>query len=105
MPNSTKKVPADYVCVRCGTKARHFVTDCFALNLECRKCSKVGHIAKVCKSRKEPDNMNQVTRERHQVDEAEYNDDPTQYITINATRPVNDKFSSSSGKYDSSHFL
>ena len=47
-----KKVPANYVCIRCGEKAKHFATACFAINLQCKLCSKLGHLAKVCKSSK-----------------------------------------------------
>ena len=100
--SSTKKVPSDYVCIRCGSKARHYAKDCFAINLECNKCSKVGHIAKACKS-KMSDNLHRVTRDCNR--EEEEDDNPTQYITINATKPVNEKLGSSNGKSNSSHFL
>ena len=48
---SVSTVPDNYVCIRCGAKSKHFARNCYALNIECRKCSKQGHIAKVCKSR------------------------------------------------------
>lgn len=47
----TSSVPSNYICIRCGTKARHYARNCFAINMDCRKCSKKGHIAKVCKSK------------------------------------------------------
>ena len=46
----SKKVPATYVCIRCGQRAKHYVNDCYALNLKCNKCRKTGHLAKCCKS-------------------------------------------------------
>lgn len=49
-PKGMKKIPATYVCIRCGQKAKHFVKDCYAINLKCSKCRKIGHIAKCCKS-------------------------------------------------------
>lgn len=46
-----KKVPSTYTCMRCGAKARHFVSECFAIKLECNLCGKVGHISRACKSK------------------------------------------------------
>ena len=48
--SSRNNVSSSYVCIRCGARARHLAKDCFALKLKCKKCSKIGHIAKVCKS-------------------------------------------------------
>lgn len=45
----SKTVPADYVCIRCKTQGKHFAHKCFALNLLCKNCNKVGHIAKACR--------------------------------------------------------
>jgi len=56
-PNSTKSykvsmtVPNNYICVRCGSKAKHFSKNCYALKLTCNSCKKKGHISKVCKSK------------------------------------------------------
>lgn len=44
-------VPGNYVCVRCGSKAKHLARNCFAINLTCNICSKKGHIARACKSK------------------------------------------------------
>lgn len=49
-PAGMKKVPATYVCIRCGQRAKHYVNDCYALNLKCSKCGKTGHLARCCKS-------------------------------------------------------
>lgn len=46
------QIPKNYVCIRCGTRAQHTADQCYALDLSCRKCSKKGHIEKMCKSRK-----------------------------------------------------
>ena len=46
------KIPKNYQCIRCGTKNKHFASDCFALNLKCKICSKVGHIRKASKATK-----------------------------------------------------
>ena len=51
--NDTKKnknIPANYICIRCASVAKHFAKDCFALKLKCNKCSKQGHISRACKS-------------------------------------------------------
>lgn len=48
--SSSKKVSNDYVCIRCGTRGKHLANDCFAIDMTCNKCSKKGHLAKVCKS-------------------------------------------------------
>ena len=45
-----KRFQKNYQCIRCGTKNKHFASDCFALNLKCKICSKVDHIAKACKA-------------------------------------------------------
>ena len=45
-----KVVPENYVCIRCGARAKHLAHKCFALKMECHKCRKEGHLAKVCKS-------------------------------------------------------
>ena len=49
---SAPAIPDNYICIRCGASSKHFAQNCFAINLECRKCHKKGHIAKVCKSKK-----------------------------------------------------
>ena len=43
-------VPDSYVCIRCGKKGHHYARHCYAINLKCNKCSKKGHLARVCKS-------------------------------------------------------
>ena len=48
--NQTIKLPLNYICIRCGAKRKHAAKDCFAIKLKCRKCNKLGHIAKVCKA-------------------------------------------------------
>ena len=48
-----RKVPSNYVCNRCGQSAAHWVDKCFALSIVCRKCNKKGHLAKVCRSKKQ----------------------------------------------------
>ena len=46
---NTEKVPANYVCIRCGAKAKHLAKNCFATKLQCNNCKKMGHLSKVCK--------------------------------------------------------
>lgn len=48
--NRSSNVPADYVCIRCTARGRHFVKNCFALKLTCNRCNRKGHIRKACKS-------------------------------------------------------
>lgn len=50
--NSPSTVPADYVCMRCGARAKHLVHKCFALNVMCNTCGKKGHISRVCHQRR-----------------------------------------------------
>lgn len=45
------EVPANYTCIRCGSKATHLANNCFAIELKCNKCSKKGHLARACKSK------------------------------------------------------
>lgn len=49
--NSSPKVSDDYICIRCGSAGKHRADKCFALKLKCNKCSKKGHLSKVCKSK------------------------------------------------------
>ena len=53
-------VPSSYVCVRCGKQGAHRAEHCFALKLKCNYCSKIGHIAKVCKSAQRMNNQSAV---------------------------------------------
>ena len=46
-----KNIQKKYHCIHCLTKNKHFASDCFALNLKCKICSKVGHVAKGCKGK------------------------------------------------------
>ena len=45
------KVPFNYVCIRCTDKGKHFQNDCFAIDMECDKCGRIGHIKKACLSK------------------------------------------------------
>ena len=70
-----RKIPANYICARCGAKARHFVDKCFALKLRCNKCSKEGHIAAVCRSSRSSSDLHSVqpdhvTSELHHISRA-----------------------------------
>ena len=48
------KLTNDYRCIRCTARGDHLQEDCWALKdkVKCRSCSKEGHIAKACKSKK-----------------------------------------------------
>lgn len=72
--SSKKTVPSTYKCIRCGSKAKHFVTDCYALKLKCNKCRKPGHIAQACKTKQSDAKSNYVAAEE---------EDPAQYIAVN----------------------
>lgn len=74
---STKKVPNNYVCIRCGTKASHFADKCFAMKKTCNKCNRTGHLSKVCKS----GHRNGTTADSHYLAPEEV--DQSDYITIN----------------------
>ena len=47
--NSGAAVPADYICIRCSSKGKHFAHNCFALQLTCNVCHKIGHIGIACR--------------------------------------------------------
>ena len=47
-----EEVPNSYVCIRCSARGKHFAHDCYALKMTCRKCNKLGHLAKFCKAKK-----------------------------------------------------
>ena len=55
--SKSTSVSSSYICIRCGAKAKHLVNNCFAINLDCNKCGKKGHIARVCKSVHKVHNM------------------------------------------------
>ena len=46
----SSKVPSDFVCIRCGTKGKHYPKQCFALKKTCGKCKRRGHLTKACKT-------------------------------------------------------
>jgi rubredoxin len=45
--NAGGKLPANYVCRRCGAARQHFIKDCPS-NV-CSRCGQTGHIATACK--------------------------------------------------------
>ena len=45
-----EKVSCNYKCSRCGAKGAHHNSECWALKVECRKCSLHGHVAKMCRT-------------------------------------------------------
>ena len=47
--DNSGEVPSSYVCIRCGAKASHFAKACYAIQMTCRSCGKIGHLAKCCK--------------------------------------------------------
>ena len=68
------------MCIRCGTKARHFASDCFAKKLKCNSCTKFGHIERACKSKKTV-----ATLSNYVCPEEE---DHTDYIAVNTLKPI-----------------
>ena len=75
-----KDAPTNYTCICCGTKAKHFASDCYALKLKCNKCSKVGHLSKVCKSKQRITSYNNYIEQDEEQDAA-------QFFTMNNVRP------------------
>ena len=49
---SGSKPPEDYKCIRCTKRGSHYANECFAIKLKCKLCTKTGHIAKACISKK-----------------------------------------------------
>lgn len=83
--NAKKKIPSSYVCIRCGSKAKHYANECYAINTKCLKCSKVGHLSRVCKS-KVSQNSNHIDSENSDLAPEEY--DSSHYINIQTIRPI-----------------
>ena len=54
-PQSTPRQP----CYRCG-ETSHFQMNCRFRNSKCAACDKLGHIAKVCRSKQKPNRQSQV---------------------------------------------
>ena len=80
-----KKIPKNYQCIRCGTKNKHFASDRFALNLKCKICSKVGHIAKACKANKTPSRKVDLSSSNYLQSRPE-EDDASEFLTMNTVR-------------------
>ena len=47
----SNKVPNNYTCIRCGVKSIHFANKCPIIKKICSKCNKVGHLARMCRSK------------------------------------------------------
>lgn len=92
MPASSKEIPTstaksvsnNYICIRCGTKAKHFANECFALKLKCNSCGKIGHIGKACRSKNKPAFKNNDSNVSNYIfpEEESYDD-----IAMNAVFP------------------
>lgn len=83
-PKSTagsKKVPANYTCIRCGAEGKHFASDCFALERTCFTCSKKGHISKVCRSK-----HTKITPSSNYINPEEQ--DAAEYVTMHQVPEV-----------------
>ena len=48
---ASSEIPVGYVCMRCGADRKHLAKNCWAITVNCRKCGKSGHIARVCKAK------------------------------------------------------
>lgn len=58
-------VSANYTCIRCGTRGKHKASNCFAIKLACKACSKMGHLAKVCRTKNS--RVNAVSEETENI--------------------------------------
>ena len=75
-----KLTPKNYTCFRCGAKDRHFTSDCYAIKMKCNSCSKVGHLAKVCRANKSTLSSSNYLRPEEE--------DHSDYVTINNVKEV-----------------
>ena len=68
------KVAPTYICYRCGSRGKHYINECYALEMKCLKCGKLGHLAKMCRTKavsksestttkSTAKNLNQVTKD------------------------------------------
>ena len=52
-------------CYRCGRRTGHSSSICHFREQKCRKCGKIGHIAKVCNSPEAPSDKQQTTQRKY----------------------------------------
>ena len=51
-PVSTTKLNDKYICIRCSARNQHLQSECWAIDLICKQCSKKGHVKKACLNKK-----------------------------------------------------
>lgn len=81
-------LPESYVCVRCGQRSKHKAEHCYALHLKCNLCSKIGHIAKVCRSAQHKKLKQNVAHDRKKIHVCSHDSGEDQDITCNQVRPT-----------------
>lgn len=87
--DQVKTVPNNYVCIRCGTKGKHFANKCSAISKICNSCGKTGHYSKACRSKKKSTDDKSYSQ-HHSYQLVPEENDQCDYVSMNAVRPTAD---------------
>ena len=69
-------------CYRCGQFNTHLPKDCFALKLKCSKCSLMGHLAKMCKTKSSNKSEAKQTSHFNHIAVKEEEEDPAKFGNV-----------------------